>query len=154
MTPVLEKKRLRIVSYCHLPPLRIPAPHIPPDPKLFPAITGFEDSSVVAEIGWLGGTFQLVDVSGLTRSETEKQVRNDFGVEVQVEAARFFQCLEWVHKDTHEHKFAFERIVVYPVGVAPMVAVRTDTGFARAPYQGDEAPWGPGTLCLLYIPSM
>lgn len=154
MTEVLEKKRLRIVSHCHLRYLRIPAPHIPPDPKLFPATTGFESCSIVTVIGWFGNTFQLVDVSGLTRAETEEQVRNDFKVEVQVEALRFFQCLEWIHKDTHHEKFTFKRIVVYPVDDTPMVAVSINTGFESTPYQGDDVPWGPGTLCLLYIPSM
>ena len=154
MTEVLERKRLRLVSHCHLSPIHIRMPHVSPDTEVFPASSGFEDYSVAPLVGWFGGKFQLVDVSGLTRSEVKERVRADFESDTQVEAIRFLQCLEWIHEGVYHDKFAFERIVVYPMIGEQAVAMPTDAGFERALYQGDETPWPPGTLCLLHIPEI
>jgi hypothetical protein len=155
MTLVLKQKRLAIVSYCHLPPISIRASHTPPDPKLFPAAKGFEEYSVTPKVGWFGGKFSLVGISDLTRSDLEERLPVDHpGSRAGVEAIRFLQCLEWIHKGIYVEKFSFERIAAYPIGGEPVVAARTESGFKRVLYLGDDTPWQKGTLGLFYIDSL
>lgn len=156
MTTVLKERQLGVVSFCHVPSIQIPIPHVAPDPDLFPAaIEGFENYSVAPEVSWCGSTYALVNISGLVRTEIEGGMKTAYvGSRTRVEAIRFLQCLDWIHKDNYHDKFTFERIVAYLTHGDPVVAETIEGGFKRMPYPGDDVPWESGTLGLVYIDSL
>ncbi len=147
---------LRIVSWCHLNPLRIDLPHLPIDSQLFPsAKEGFEGFSMAHQTGWFGAKRALVDIAGLTRQEVREHVSQDFGDGIQVEPMDFLRALEWVSKGKYDTPFHFDRIIAYVSGAESAVAVPVEGGgFRRVPYQGDDVPWEPGTLGLFIYDSL
>jgi len=149
MQDVLERAKLKLVSYCHLRPVSIPIPcQVPVDQKIFPAAEeGFEDFSVVTRVVIPGYRMGLVDASGLTHAEFEERARA-CGYEKDTRPADFLRCLEFCMEE-HCQPFPFERIAAYPEGGDPVAAVRTDTGFRRASSPSPGAPWEPGTLILV-----
>jgi hypothetical protein len=148
---VLEK--LRMVSYCHLPPITLSVSHIPIDPSAFPA-TGkeFTNYSAVSKVHLFGASFAFMNVSGLTRTEVEASLKSDDRVHgIRLQMVRFLQALEWIHTGNYEQKFEFVQIVAYLENGQCVVAKPTDCGFESIPYIGDEVPWIEGTL-LLFVP--
>jgi hypothetical protein len=154
-TNTLERPRLELVSWCHLPPVSIQLVQpVTADLKRFPSVEeGFETLSIGDTLRWSGDRLALVDISGLIRQEVEERAKSDFYADLGTETIRFLQCLEFLSRDDIE-KVDFERIAAYPVGAEPVVAVRSGAGFKQAPYPGDEVPWAPGTLGLLHVATL
>ena len=153
MSGVLTK--IEFVSWVHLKPITIEAPHIPFNQEHFKTgITGFERHSLKKTISWFGARrYGLVDVSGLVPHETRERIKQDYeGSQTKVDMMTFLQSLDWIHNDHHKTQFNFSCIVAYTTaGEAPMVARPTTDGFASVPHPNDD-PWPTGTLCL-FLPS-
>lgn len=154
-TEVLEKRRPRLVSCCHHKSVAVPIEPVYATREIFPsAVEGFEDVCIARSIHFYGGEYDLLDVSGLTRREFFEVTLADRyrkHAQLNLKPSDLFQCLEWLH----EEKLEYSRIVVYiGADVPPLVAELCEGGFRRAVYEGDDAPWGEGTFCLIYNPEI
>lgn len=150
MQTTLERTRLRVAYWCHLPPLTFGLPHVPLNRNLFPsAQEGFDDFTMAREAHYFGSAMALVDISGLTRA----QIRDDPMHLGSVPEVRFLQCLEYMKDRLHELRF--ERFVAYLGShVAPVVAVPVDGVFRRVPAPEDSEPWAIGTFGLFHQDSL
>lgn len=149
--------RLSTVFHCHLPPLGVSLPFVPFDHERFPALFGFADFSMATSAGWFGGTFSLVDISGLTKVEVEQRLKTDLRANLTVERIRFLQCLQYLsdRRAKGEAVPQFERIAAYVSreGYA-VAAVPNHSVFRRAETPPHDVPWGPGTLGLFFVDSL